>query len=285
MIRSHRAAVLFLVVLFSACGGGEETTGQAGSGAIQAPSEVVDAGKLQFCVDTGGYPPAEYFDTDGVTLIGFDIDIGEGIAELFGVEAEFVSTKFDAIIPALQTGKCHAIISAMTDNAERRQVINFVDYVDVGSVFLVAPGNPEGIHSIDDLCGRNAAIIVGENWLPFLEAQSEKCTSSGQPAVKISEYNTATDELLQLDLGRVDTIVTNTINAAFVVTVPENQDKVEIADAEAFTQNPLGIGIRKEDTQLLEAVTKAVQSMYDDGTMEAIFEKYGMGSVFLAHRP
>lgn len=288
MKRIVLAIASIVVLVLVGCGGGDDdatnggTTGAGNDAPVEAPEDIVGDGNLSVCVDAS-YPPAEFFEDDGVTHTGFDIDMAKGIAERFGVEAQFVNTKFDAIIPALQGKKCDVIISALTNNEERREEIDFVNYVDVGGTFLVEPGNPQSIHGIEDLCGKNVAMIIGENWKPFLEEQDAACKEKGEAGVRISEYNTSSDELRQLRLGRVDAIVTNTLNGAWLVQETEGQ--VELADGATFTENPMGIGVRKGEEELQRALTEGVQDLYDSGEMEDIFASYGMSDAFLEHRP
>ncbi len=279
----------FAILALVACGDSSDSGGSSAPGAEAAeagkvPSELSTGGKMQVCVDPT-YPPAEFTDTAGGTLQGFDIDMGEGIAKHLGLEVAWVNTKFDAIIPALTSKKCNLVISALTNSEERREIIDFVDYVSVGSAFLVPPGNPKGLTSIDDLCGTDAAMIIGENWKTYLDEQSAKCKTAGKSAVKVSEYNTSSDELKQLALGRVDLIVTNTLNGAYLVTQPPGKGSAELAKAEPFTLNALGIGVRKGEDEVLKVVTEAVQALYDSGEMEQFFVDQGVGDAFLPKRP
>lgn len=60
-------------------------------------------------------------------LIGFELDVGRKLAEDMGVEAEFIPTSWDGIIPAIVSGKFDVIISGMTTTPERNLTINFTD--------------------------------------------------------------------------------------------------------------------------------------------------------------
>lgn len=60
-------------------------------------------------------------------LIGFELDVGRKLAEDMGVEAEFIPTAWDGIIPALVSGKFDAIISGMTTTPQRNLTINFTE--------------------------------------------------------------------------------------------------------------------------------------------------------------
>ena len=60
-------------------------------------------------------------------LIGFELDVGRKLAEDMGVDAEFIPTAWDGIIPALVSGKFDVIISGMTTTPQRNLTINFTN--------------------------------------------------------------------------------------------------------------------------------------------------------------
>lgn len=67
-----------------------------------------------------GYPPMEYVDNDGVTYVGFDIDLAKAIAELLEIEVEFTNTAWDGIFAALEKGEYDCIMSAVSITPERQ---------------------------------------------------------------------------------------------------------------------------------------------------------------------
>ncbi|MBR5273310.1 MAG: transporter substrate-binding domain-containing protein [Clostridia bacterium] len=68
-----------------------------------------------------GYPPMEYLADDGVTYIGFDIDIANAIGELLGLEVKFINTAWDGIFAALEKGEFDCIISSVSITEERQE--------------------------------------------------------------------------------------------------------------------------------------------------------------------
>jgi ABC-type amino acid transport substrate-binding protein len=67
-----------------------------------------------------GYPPMEYTADDGITNMGFDIDVAYRLGELLGLEVEFVNTAWDGIFFGLDKGEYDAIISAVSITPERQ---------------------------------------------------------------------------------------------------------------------------------------------------------------------
>jgi polar amino acid transport system substrate-binding protein len=268
------AVVVFVVLVASGCGGGSNnsnsaTTTTAGS-AIQAPASISSAGKLVFCSDIT-YPPEESYKPGTTTPEGSDIDIGNYIAKKMGVTAQFDNTGFDGIIAALQAKKCDAVISGMNDTAERRKQVFFVDYLKVGQSFMVKSGNPKHITSIATLAGKAASVETGTTNKDYLDEQSKKLMSSGKKAIKVVTFPKDTDAANALKTGKVDAYFGDAPVVAYYI----EQDPSSFAiGGTPVNPIPIGIAIRKGDTELQAAVQKAVDTMYADGTMDTILTRW-----------
>jgi polar amino acid transport system substrate-binding protein len=273
------ATVLLLAFAGSGCGGSskkssESTTTQttnAGNGAsITAPASIASAGKLVFCSDIT-YPPEESYKEGTTTPEGSDIDIGNYIADKMGVKARFDNTGFDGIIAALLAKKCDAVISGMNDTPERRKQVAFVDYLKVGQSFMVKKGNPENITGIDSLAGKSASVETGTTNKDFLDAQSKRLTSQGKKAIKVVTFPKDTDAANALRTGRVDAYFGDAPVVAYYI-----EKTPEAFSLGGTPVNPISIGIaiNKSNTELQSAVTKAIDMMYSDGTMDTILTRW-----------
>jgi polar amino acid transport system substrate-binding protein len=271
------AIVLLLAFAGSGCGGSSKssesttTTTTAGSGAsITAPASIASAGKLVFCSDIT-YPPEESYKQGTTTPEGSDIDIGNYIADKMGVKARFDNTGFDGIIAALLAKKCDAVISGMNDTPERRKQVAFVDYLKVGQSFMVKKGNPEHITGIDSLAGKSASVETGTTNKDFLDAQSKRLTSQGKKAIKVVTFPKDTDAANALRTGRVDAYFGDAPVVAYYIE--KTPDAFSLGGTPV---NPISIGIaiNKSNTELQSAVTKAIDMIYSDGTIDTILTRW-----------
>ncbi|HEY6605091.1 MAG TPA: ABC transporter substrate-binding protein [Gaiellaceae bacterium] len=282
-MKLHASSLSLLVVLafalvLAGCGGGSKsssssgttTSSQSSGSAITAPASVKSSGTLVFCSDIT-YPPEESYKPGTTTPQGSDIDIGNYIAQKMGVKARFDNTGFDGIIAALLAKKCDVIISGMNDTPERRKQVTFVDYLKVGQSFMVKKGNPEHIAGIDSLAGKAASVETGTTNKDYLDAQSKRLTSMGKKAIKVVTFPKDTDAANALRTGRVDAYFGDAPVVAYYIE--------QTPDAFALGGNPvnpipIGIAMRKSDTDLRVAVTKAIHMIYADGTMNQILKKW-----------
>ena len=275
-------AVTALALLAAGCGGSSKsssstttsrtTTASSNGAKIAAPASVSKAGKLVFCSDIT-YPPEESY--EGTKPVGSDIDIGADIAKRMGVTARFDNTGFDGIIAALKSKKCDLIISGMNDTPQRRKQIDFVDYINVGQSFMVKKGNPEHITKIADLAGKSASVEVGTTNKDFLDAQSKKLEAQGKKGIEVTTFPKDTDAASALKTGKVDAYFGDSPVVAYYIST---DPKSFTFGGEPVNPIPVGIGVRKDDTDLKKAVRRAVTVMYADGTMKKILAKYEMSA-------
>jgi polar amino acid transport system substrate-binding protein len=267
--------VVLLAVIAAGCGGGgskssNATTSTAAGSAIQAPASIKSAGKLVFCSDIT-YPPEESYKPGTTTPEGSDIDIGNYVAKKMGVTARFDNTGFDGIIAALLAKKCDAIISGMNDTPERRKQVAFVDYLKVGQSFMVKAGNPEQITGLDSLAGKAASVETGTTNKDFLDAQSKRLQNAGKKAIKVVTFPKDTDAANALKTGKVDAYFGDAPVVAYYI---EKDPKSFSIGGTPVNPIPIGIAIRRSDTELQTAVKKAIVMIYADGTMNKILVKW-----------
>jgi polar amino acid transport system substrate-binding protein len=235
---------------------------------ITPPAKIAQAGKIVWCSDIE-YPPFEVY--QGSKAVGADIDIATGIATAMGVKAEFKNVVFDSIIAALLTKKCDAIVSAMNDTAERRKVVDFVDYLKVGQSLMVKKGNPKHISTLESLGEKTVSVQSGTTMRQFLAATSARLVKQGKKGFSIKTFPKDTDAIAALKAGRVDAYFADSPVVAYYVS---KDPSLAIAGA-PISPLPYGLAIRKHDP-LRAAVQKAVNQLYATGAMRRIVGKWGM---------
>lgn len=152
-LRLALAALAILPMLIAACG--DDDNGDTGSGTdlvranvsctdlgVAAPERIKSAGKLIVASDLS-YAPMEFVIEGTNEAIGADIDLARCLAQAWGVTLEVQNTSFDAIIPALTSKKADVIMSSMSVTDERKQQVDFVEYLVAGSGILVKKATPK----------------------------------------------------------------------------------------------------------------------------------------------
>jgi len=248
--------------------------------ALQTPAAIASAGRLRFCTDIG-YPPMEF--RKGAEIVGADIEIASDVARRLGVDVEFADEPVEGIIDALYAGRGDLIINAFTDNETRRQRLTFVDYISVSQTVVVPRDNPLGIHSVEDLAGRQVLVQAdtsNEESLRQLDAANQ---ANGLPPMRIAAFKGTTGKTTAraaetLRCGEADADFLDVINAGWNA---KHHPEVAVADF-VVNHHPYGIGLRKDDLELQQAVLAAIKAMYADGTAQRILGSWDLPHVALA---
>jgi len=276
------AAVAVVLMLFAACGEEEKegtpTATPAGTpsgtpaGTPAAGVPELEDGVLQVGSDIA-YAPIEFFEEGTTTPLGLDIDLGDALAEVMGVRAEFINTGFDGIIGGLNVSRFDVIMSAMTITEDRSKQIDFVPYLSAGTDILVPKGNPKNIGGVEDLSGLTAAAELGTIQVDQLKAANEDLKAAGKAEINIMTFDVNPLAVEQLHLGRADAVLADSPVVANDARLSEGEME---ALGLAIEAAPYGIGVRKESTELKAAIEDALQKVIDDGTYDEILKKWGL---------
>lgn len=229
----------------------------------EAGEFTVEKGKLKIGMEIG-YPPMEYYDTDGKTPIGFDIELGKAVAAKLGLEAEFIDTAWDGIFAGLETNKYDCVMSAATITPERLQSMEFSKpYVGNGQTIVVNTASGFKPATPADLAGKTVAYQAETTSDIFMEKQA-------QAGLKFTpaEFDKVINAFDELKLGRCDAVVADALVYANYANDPAYAS-TWVGNADEF----FGVAIRKGNSALLDKVNAAIDSMKADGTMKSLYIK------------
>jgi len=265
-----KAAVLILVmvigaVAFTAC-----------KAKKASDSLTITPGVLSIGMEIG-YPPMEYFDADGKTPIGFDVEMGKAIAAKMGLEPKFIDTAWDGIFAGVSTDKYDCIMSSVTINEARKQAHNFSKPYIRNTLAIVLPKDSTlNVKTPEDLAGLRVSYqeeTTSDDFMTGLAEQGMKFTPY--------EYDKVMYCFDELKLGRVDVIVTDLLVAYEYISRADSPFKIVWEGGE----EEFGICMRKGNDALTEAINKALDELFDNGTMLKISQKiFGMDLVSAVRR-
>ena len=209
------------------------------------------------------FPPYEYY--EGETIVGIDADIAALIAEKLGMDLDIQNMEFDAIIPAVTSGKVLIGMAGMTVTPERLQNVNFSDTYAIGIQAIIVPENSE-IKTVDDLYAEGAAYLVGVQQGTTGDIY---CTDDfGEDRVR--RYKNGPDAVLALSNGSVDCVIIDNEPAKNFVAATEG---VVILESK-YAEEEYAICMSLENTELLDKINKALEELEAEGKLEEIVEKY-----------
>ena len=275
------AGAALLTLSMAACGE-QESSNEPGTGpsVSAAPdndlaAKVPDAIKADGVIKVGTdatYAPAEFLDTDGKTVIGFDVELFNAVAQKLGLKAEYESAPFDAILPGVQSSKYEIGVSSFTINAERLQSVNMVSYFSAGTQWATKSGNPAQVDP-DNACGKKIAVQVGTVQLDDITARSKACTDAGKPEITIDQYQAQSDATAAVVSGKNDAMLADSPVGAYAVK--QSNGQLEVL-GDIYESAPYGYAVHKDQAAFAEVLKEAVQAVIADGSYKAALEKWGV---------
>lgn len=287
MNRRHLATAvtaLAAVALLAGCSTTSTPTTPSSSGAATGaaglvPEAIRASGELRIG-NSPVYPPMSFLpegkDSDDAR-IGFDVDLAHAIAEKLDLTPVFERQQYEQYLPSLATNRLDVVISAMQDLEDRRETATFVDYYFTGpQVFTTA--DRTDLKSLDDLCGKTVVVGVANTG----DQDAISALSDDSCAADPITITTATDNaaaLVALKQGRADANIRGAETVAYLMMELEPDTYATIGDP--LSKIPAGIAVKKSDTQLVDAISAAVQELMEDGTYEEIGAKWDIADLLL----
>jgi ABC-type amino acid transport substrate-binding protein len=224
--------------------------------------DIKARGKLIACV-FADYKPFGYYDAGG-KHVGLDLDIARLLAKaLLGDEnkVELVPVTSAERIPSLQEKKVDIIIATMTITDERRKLVDFSDpYFLSGSLVLTSKSST--IRSLADLRGKTIGLLHGTVQVDDMEELA--------PTAERVGFDTSDEAVAALKSGQTDAY---TDDDMFVITLVHDDAELK-AVGDPFKPRPLGIAVRKGETELLNWVNEQMSVLRNDGSFDLLWKKH-----------
>jgi polar amino acid transport system substrate-binding protein len=281
------SAVTALALLLAACGGKSKSTSSGGASATtagglhaQLPSDIQQAGEIKVGSDIE-YPPIESFKSGTQEVEGLDWDLAQAMGQKLGVKVTFVNdTNFDAILSALISRRFDVVMSAMNDTPDRRaKKVDFIDYFKASTGIDVKKGNPDGIKSLDDLCGKTVAVQKGTTQeSAVIPAAQSACSSAGKGKITVLAPEKDVDAVQQVKIGRAAAVLEDLPVSAYNASTSGGGNDFEVAGSTDIGAGKYGIAVPKDDTQLRGALQAALKAVIADGTYDQLLAKWKLSA-------
>lgn len=217
---------------------------------------------------SGLFGPFSYYDEDGKTLIGYDIDLLNDLQDILGFEIEdgIQAMDYSALTTSLAEGKLDIGAAALCATDERKEVMNFTDiYCDSGQIIMVNSENDQGITDVEDLKGKKIAVEKG--------TASHTYAAKNLSDATLEVHDTITTAYESLEQGKVDAVIQDAPGASFYIkTTPDTHLKTV---GEEFNQGqaPYCVAVSK-DCEYYDEINAAVKLLIEDGTTDELYAKW-----------
>ena len=246
-------ALVMALGLLSGCGSSNsDSNTPSGDDASDA------AAKTKLVVATSpDFPPFESL--EGGEVVGIEVDILKKVAEKMGMELDLQQMDFDSVIPGVQAGKFDVGMSGITVTDKRKENVDFSSVYFMAAQAIVVTAD-SGITGKADLEGKKVSVQTGTT-------AEEYCMGNGYEVLAFTANN---DAAAALTAGKVDAWVVD--NEVALAMAPELG--LTVLD-EAMTSEPYTFAFQK-GSELVAPFNEALDALLADGTVEQIFQQYGV---------
>ena len=246
--------------LLSACGKKEEAAPAAAAPeAAPAPAAAIVVGL------DDNFPPMGFKD-DKNELVGFDIDLAKEAAKRIGREVTFKPIDWSAKEAELSGKRVDVLWNGLTITEERKANILFTKpYLENRQIVVVT--DKSEIKAKADLAGKVVGVQDGSSAVDAVQ-KDEAAAKSIKELKKFGDNVTA---LMDLSAGRLDALVVDEVVGRYYTSKKPGEYRVL---EENFGTEDYGIGTRKDDTELMAKIEKAMDDMKADGSAATISTKW-----------
>jgi polar amino acid transport system substrate-binding protein len=198
-------------------------------------------------------------------IVGFDVDVVDAICERIGCVAEFVTTAWDGIFPALAAGEFDMVASGVSITEERDEIVDFSDpYLVVGQ--SITTRVEDAALTEEDFTAEGSSLTLGAQ-LGTTNAQLGQELVGDQ---RLRLYDTFNAAVLALLNGDVDGVIIDDTAAEAFVQQYAGELVVEIR---GLTSDPLGL-VFQEGDPLQDDFDAGLDMIQEDGTLDALIAEW-----------
>lgn len=251
--------LLVLMMISAACG----------NEADQVSSESPDTETIRIITTAGGYPFAATNKETG-EVEGFMTDIMNELAARLNLTTKLTTGEWNSLIPSVQSGKADVIVDGMYITEERKKVIHFTDPVFAYGEGLIVKEGDNTTKSLEDLKGKTVGVQLGTSFKDMLEEKNQTL------GLTIKTYQTLADMLKDIQNGRVDAVLGDSPSFSYLLSTNPGMKFRIVEEYEPSLVGQIGIGVAKENTELVKRLNEEIFKMKEDGTLKEIYGKWAV---------
>ncbi len=221
---------------------------------------------LKMGVAAEPYAPFTSKDASGV-WVGWEVDFMNALCAEIGEKCVIEEVAWDGIIPALTAKKFDAIMSSMSITPERAKTINFSDMYYNSAAVIIGPKSDDKDFSPEHLSGKNVGVQVSTTHAAYID----KYYASKGAVVKT--YATQDEANNDLAAGRLDYVMADGVALDAFLTSDQGaccEQKGAVPIDIDILGPGVGMGIRKEDTEVLAKINAGIKALADKGVFKQI---------------
>ena len=215
------------------------------------------------------FAPMDYKNEAG-EWVGFDADLAKAFAQSLGVDVEFIEIEWDSKIMELDNKSIDVVWNGMTLTEDVKAAMECSNaYANNAQVVIVPADVADKYQTAESIADLTIAVENGS-------AGEEVVSALGYT---VTEVATQADALMEVAAGTSDAAVIDSLMAAAMVG--EGTGYANLTYTVGLNSEEYGAGFRK-GSDLAAKLNDFLKAAYDDGSMMAIAETYGVQAAMIA---
>lgn len=211
------------------------------------------------------FPPMGFRD-DKNNIVGFDVDMAKEASKRLGMEVEFKPIDWNSKEAELSGKRVDVLWNGLTITDKRKENILFTNaYMENRQIIVVAANSP--IKTKADLAGKVVGTQEGSSSVEAIEKDAAAMKSFKE----LKKFGDNVAALMDLKTGRLDAVVVDEIVGRYYIAKKPGEYTIL---QDNFGSEEYGVGLRKEDKELLGKLQKALDEMKKDGTSAKISKQW-----------
>ena len=235
---------------------------ESGSESVDLLSQIRERGEITIAME-GTWAPWTYHDEED-NLVGYDVEVGQALAEKLGVEANFVEGEWDGLLAGLDAGRYDIMINGVDVTPERMEAYDFSDPYAYNRTAVIVRGDNDTIQSLEDLEGMHTANTISSTYAELAEQYGAEVTG-------VDDLNQTFELLLS---GRSDATLNAEVTYYDYMNVHPDADVKIAALTEEASEVAIPMRKGEETASLREAINQALAELSEDGILSTLSEKY-----------
>ncbi|WP_178106649.1 substrate-binding periplasmic protein [Pseudomonas mangiferae] len=213
--------------------------------------------------------PFTFLDLGSEKIKGFVPDLMDALGEEEHFSYDLVPSRFDALIPAIGSGKIDIIAAPMYITDERKKVVDFTQPIyTYGEGLLQKADDATDYRSLDDLKGKTVGVETGTTFIEILRQRGE--------VKDIKTYGASADLMRDVALGRVDVGLWDAPILAYQLEKSPNPKLKMAKDYQAQMAGSIGFSVRKGNAETLKKLNDGLDALRQDGRLKALLERWSL---------
>lgn len=227
-------------------------------------------------------PPISTYATDAKTVVGFDADLAQVVADSLGRKLELVPVAWADWPLALESGKVDAVLSNVTVTEERKLKFDFSSYrQDQVGFYVKSDSKITSLKEPKDVAGLRIITDSGTNQEKILLAWDKDNVAHGLKPVAVQYYDDVAVRNLALQSGRADAVFSVNATQAYQAAQQGKTKRVGTVNGGWPRTAELAIATRK-GSGLADALTTSLNDLIASGAYKRVLDRWNLGSEAIA---